>query len=534
MIYYRMKVCGVTDIRRMDELANSRFGINSLLLMENAGSAISSLINEKIGVALKKFLIIAGTGNNGGDALVVARRLYAYGGEVRVIIVGDPLKYREPAKQNYDLITSLGLEYRVVKELNDISVVEEWLSWCDVVVVGLIGIGLRGEVSGIYREVITLINKCNKTIVSVDIPSGINGDTGNILGAAVKSNYTVTFGNPKFGNILYPGYYYCGELYVSRLSYPPELYNSDDIQAELNIPLPIPERVRWGHKGSFGKFLAISGSRYYYGAPYYVSYSFLKAGGGYSRLAAPKSIIPYIASKCSEIVYHPLEETLEGSISPENYEYILNIIESHDIDIIALGPGTSTNQETQQLIHDLTVAINRPLIIDGDGITALAKNDINKVKERKSPTIITPHPMEFSRMTNLELKEIMEDLPNHLRKACRELNAYIVLKGAHTLIGNPNGYVFINMTGNPGMAKAGSGDVLTGTIAAMYGIGFKNIEEAVRMGVLVHGLAGDIAAEDMGEDGITPDDIINYLPKAIKILREDLKSVINKYMPKVI
>ncbi|MEM4519640.1 MAG: ADP/ATP-dependent (S)-NAD(P)H-hydrate dehydratase, partial [Sulfolobales archaeon] len=178
--------------------------------------------------------------------------------------------------------------------------------------------------------------------------------------------------------------------------------------------------------------------------------------------------------------------------------------------------------------------INRPLIIDGDGITALAKNDINKVKERKSPTIITPHPMEFSRMTNLELKEIMEDLPNHLRKACRELNAYIVLKGAHTLIGNPNGYVFINMTGNPGMAKAGSGDVLTGTIAAMYGIGFKNIEEAVRMGVLVHGLAGDIAAEDMGEDGITPDDIINYLPKAIKILREDLKSVINKYMPKVI
>lgn len=534
MVRIKVKVCSVADIRRMDELASSKFGINSLLLMEDAGSAIFSLIKEKIGVYGRNFLIIAGTGNNGGDALVSARRLHAYGGNVRVIVVGDPSKYRDPSKQNYELINSLGVKCTVVKEVKDLDVVKDWLTWCEVVVVGLIGIGLKGEVSGIYKDVINLINKyCDKMVVSVDIPSGICADTGNVRGAAVKSRYTITFGNPKFGNVLYPGYYYGGELYVSRLSYPPELYDSEDIRAELNVPTQLPERVRWGHKGTFGKFLAVSGSKYYYGAPYYVSYSFLKAGGGYSRLAAPKSIIPYIASRCSEVVYIPLDETSEGSISMNNYDYILSIIESYDIDVVALGPGTSTNSETQQLLLNLISAIEKPLIIDGDGITALAK-DVDRVKNRKSPTVITPHLIEFSRLTGLGLKEILEDAPNNLRRACRELNVYIVLKGAHTLIGNPYGYLFINMSGNPGMAKAGSGDILTGTIAAMYGIGLKDFEEAVRMGVFIHGLAGDIAAEDLGEDGVTPEDILSYLPKATKLLREDIKTVIDKYTPKIV
>ncbi|MEM0362058.1 MAG: NAD(P)H-hydrate dehydratase [Sulfolobales archaeon] len=533
MVAYRMKVCSVSDIRRIDELASSKFGIDSLLLMENAGTSVFSLIKDKFEISKTKFLIVAGTGNNGGDALVVARRLYAYGGDVRVVIVGDPGKYREPANRNYEIIKSLGINLKLVRSLEDLKIVDEYLTWCDVVVVGLIGVGLKGEVSGIHREVITRINSYGKVVVSVDIPSGINADNGAVCGVAVKSNYTVTFGNPKYGNVLYPGYHYCGELYVSRLSYPPELYNSDEIYAELNVPLQLPERVRWGHKGTFGKFLAVAGSKYYYGAPYYVSYSFLKAGGGYSRLAAPKSVVPYIASRCSEVVYIPLEETQEGSISAKNYEYILSIITSFDIDIVALGPGMSTNYETQQLIQELTESIEKPLIIDGDGITAVAR-DVERIRKRRAPTILTPHLAEFSRITGLELKVILEDPVGTLRKTCKDLKSYIVLKGAHTLIGNPEGYIYVNMTGNPGMAKAGSGDVLTGTIAAMYGIGFKDVGDAVRMGVLIHGLAGDLAAETLGEDGITPDDILNYLPNAIKMLREDLQAVVRRYMPKVI
>ncbi len=533
MVRYRVKVCSVSDARKIDELAGSKFGINSLLLMEDAGSAVFSLINEKFGVLGRKFLIVAGTGNNGGDALVVARRLHAYGGEVRVLIVGDPVKYPEPAKHNYEIIKSLGVDLRVVKGLEDLNVLNEYLRQCDVVVVGLIGVGLRGEVLGLHREVIMRINSSGKVVVSIDIPSGINADTGKVCGVAVKSYYTVTFGNPKYGNVLYPGYHYCGELYVSRLSYPPELYNSDEIYAELNVPIQVPERVRWGHKGTFGKFLAVAGCRYYYGAPYYVSYSFLKAGGGYSRLAAPRSVVPYIALKCGEVVYIPLEETSEGSISMKNYEYVLDIIKSFDIDIVALGPGMSTNSETQQLIQELVRDIGKPLIIDGDGITAVAK-DVDLVRKRKSPTVLTPHTAEFSRITNLELKKVLEDPPTILRETCRDLNSYVVLKGAHTLIGYPNGYIYVNMTGNPGMAKAGSGDVLTGTIAAMYGIGYRDVGDAVRMGVLIHGLSGDLAAEALGEDGVTPDDILNYLPRAIKMLREDPDLIVGKYMPKII
>ncbi len=527
-----MKVCSVAEMRSIDESASKDLGIDSSLLMEDAGTATYSLIVGELGID-KRYVVIAGTGNNGGDALVVARRLFSCGAHTEVFVVGDPSKYTEPARKNYELVIRLGVPLRTVRAADDLKYLEESMRNCDVVVAGLVGVGLRGEIVGLHRDVIEMVNRSGKVVVSIDIPSGINGDNGRVCGVAVKSTYTVTFGMPKYGNVLYPGYQYCGKLFVSRLSYPPKLYESEDISVELNTPVPPPERVRWGHKGMFGKFLAISGARYYYGAPYYVAYSFLKAGGGYSRLAAPKSIIPYIASRCSEVVYIPLEETSEGSISKANYEHLMNIIDLYDIDVIALGSGMSLNDETQEVIRGLTASTDRPLIIDGDGITALSK-DLNVVKGRKAPTVITPHLMEFTRLSRLSMKDVLEDPIGVLKTLCRDLNSYVVLKGAHTLIGFPNGYVYVNMTGNPGMAKAGSGDVLTGVIAAMYGIGYRDVGDAVRIGVLVHGLAGDLAAEHLGEDGVTPEDIMNFLPRAVRMLREEPEEIIAKYMPKVL
>ncbi|ADM27142.1 carbohydrate kinase, YjeF related protein [Ignisphaera aggregans DSM 17230] len=531
-VSYRMKICSVEEMRRIDEEVATKYGVDHMLLMDEAGSAIYSVIEREYGVYGKRFCVIAGTGNNGGDALVSARRLHSGGGIVDIFIVGDPSKYSDISKKNYELVKRIGLPITIVQSDGDIDKIRCCLEEADIVVVGLIGIGLRGEVTGIYRKVIELINMYSyKPIVSVDIPSGIGGNNGMVYGVAVKSSITVTFGLPKYGNILYPGYQYCGKLYVSFLSYPQKLL--EEVRAELNIPVPPPERVRWGHKGTFGKFLAVAGARYYYGAPYYVSLSFLKAGGGYSRLAAPKSIVPYIASKASEVVYIPLEETSEGTIARSNYDYILRIVSEYDIDIVAMGPGTSLNDETQQLIRDLVEAIDRPIIVDGDGITAIAK-DPSILKKRNGPTVLTPHLGEFSRLINTPIRSIQEDPIGILRKTCIELNSYIVLKGAHTAICYPDGYIFINMTGNPGMAKAGSGDVLTGTIAAMYGIGYRDIGVATRMGVLVHGLAGDLAADDYGEDGVTPDLIMEYLSKAMKILREDPRYIIDRYMPKII
>jgi len=529
---YSLKVCSADEMRRIDEDAARVYRIDHALLMEDAGSAVYSAIIREFGyVRSRRFLVIAGIGNNGGDALVAGRRIHAAGGDVKAVIVGNTAKATDLCRRNIELAKSIGIELHSVASQDDLHLLRALLDWCDIAIVGLIGLGLRGDVRGLYKDVINEINKAGKPVVSVDIPSGIDPNNGMVRGTAVRSAVTVTFGLPKYGNILYPGYSYCGKLYVSPLSYPQKLLEEPSV--ELNTPLKPPERVRWGHKGSFGKFLAVAGSRYYYGAPYYVAYSFLKAGGGYSRLAAPKSVIPFIAARCSEVVYIPLEETSEGTIAAANLGYILSIIDEYGIDIVAVGPGTSLNSETQNLVRELIEAIDKPIIVDGDGITALSA-DVDRVKRRKAPTVITPHLVEFSRLTGLDVKSIQEDPIGVLRKTCRELNSYIVLKGAHSLVGYPDGRVYINMTGNPGMAKAGSGDVLTGSIAAMYGIGFRDVGEATRMGVLVHGLAGDIAAEKLGEDGVTPDDILGHLPEAVKMLRTEPWRIIDRYFPKTI
>lgn len=530
---YRMKVCSTKEMKEIDLRATRDYGIGDLLLMEDAGSAIYSLVVKEFGCSGVRVGVVAGTGNNGGDALVAARRLHSCGATVEVFIVGEPEKYPEPAKRNYETVVNMKLPVTIIRTHDDLRELKEKMPTFDVIIVGLIGIGLRGDVKGVYRDAIELLNKSGKKVVSVDIPSGINGDNGKVCGVAVRSSHTVTFGLPKLGNILYPGYYYCGKLYVSTLSYPPELLFSEDIKIELNTPIPLPERVRWGHKGTFGKLLTVGGARYYYGAPYYASYSFLKAGGGYSRLAAPKSVIPYIAARCSEVVYIPLDETEEGSVSLRNVDYVLELVEKLDIDVVAIGSGASLNPETQEFIREVVRNVNRLAIVDGDGITAISQAP-DVVRSRRAPTIITPHLAEFARLSGMGMAEITDDPAGALRRVSAELNAYIVLKGAHSLIGYPDGYIYVNMTGNPGMAKAGSGDVLTGAIAAMYGIGIRDPGGATRMGVLVHGLAGDLAAEKRGEDGVTPDDVLDELPEAVRILREKPEYVVRKYMPEVI
>jgi hydroxyethylthiazole kinase-like uncharacterized protein yjeF len=512
-----MKVATVTEMRNLDRTAVEEFGIIEELLMENAGEATYYVILKEFGIKGKTFIIFCGAGNNGGDGFVVARKIHSNGGHVKVFILGDRNKFKGAARRNLEIITRLPVEVRAVESIESIRTD---VSHCDAVVDAIFGTGLMRHVEGFYGEVIRLINASGKTVFSVDIPSGVNGDTGEVMGVAVWADYTVTFGLPKIGNTLFPGYDHCGRSYVTHISFPPEIYESESLRIQINLPPPTPLRNKSGHKGDFGEVLFIAGASNYFGAPYFAGQSFLKAGGGYSRLAAPRSITPFIANKGSEIVFVPQRETAHGSISFENKRDLLDLCQK--MDMVVLGPGLSLDEETQRLARELTREITCPLLIDGDGITAVCE-DLEIIRAREWETVLTPHLGEMSRITNMSVSDIDADKINILQRYAGELNAIIVLKGAHTLIGYPDERVFVNMTGNPGMATAGSGDVLTGTIAAMFGQGLP-LSDAVRKGVFMHGFSGDLAAEDKGEDGITAQDILEFLPLAVKMDREGLDS----------
>jgi hydroxyethylthiazole kinase-like uncharacterized protein yjeF len=510
-----MKVSSVTEMRGLDRAAVVKYGIEDKLLMENAGEATYFVILQEFGIEGKRFAIFCGVGNNGGDGFVIARKIHSSGGKVTVFIMGDRDGYKDSAKMNYEIVSRLPIE---IKQIDTAASVEKEVLHCDCIVDAIFGTGLTRNVEGIYSDIIEIINELGKPVFSVDIPSGINGDTGKVMGAAVRADCTVTFGLPKRGNMLYPGYDCCGELYVTHISFPPEHYDGDAIKVEINEPPPLPLRDKDAHKGDYGEALFIAGASGYFGAPYFAALSFLKAGGGYSRLAAPSSITPFIAMKGSEIVFIPQRETKSGSIARENKDVLIELAKK--MDIVVVGPGLSIDEETGKLVAQLAGEIEKPLLIDGDGITALS-NDLDIIRKRKSPTILTPHMGEMSRITGMGVSAIEDDMIAVLQKAAKDLNSIFVLKGAHSLIGFPDGRVLVNMTGNSGMATAGSGDVLTGTIAAMFGLGL-SIEEAVAKGVFIHGLSGDLAAGDLGEDGITAQDILDYLPLAVRYDREDL------------
>ncbi len=522
-----MKISTVDQMRAMDQAAIRMYGIADELLMENAGGAAARVWLHEMGGPSRNVLILCGGGNNGGDGLVVARHLRSAGAAVRVRVYGDPERYAGAAKLNWSIAQKLGVDISLSGEIDGL---DKDLAWAGGVVDALLGTGITREVEGLFAEVIERVKRSGLPVLSIDIPSGVNGNTGRVMGTAVQADYTVSFGLPKIGNLLYPGFELGGKLFVSHISFPPALTEDEALQIEVNAPLALPKRNVAGHKGSFGQALFIAGAAAYYGAPYYAAMSFLKAGGGYARLATPRSLAPVLASHGGEIVYLPQRETEAGSLALSNQADLLNIIEK--MDFVVMGPGLSLQEETQQLARELAAKIEKPLLVDGDGLTAVHQEP-DCLRRRSAPTVLTPHLGEMAKLTGRSVPEIEADPITTLRAVCRDLRAMVVMKGAHSLIGCPDGRVYVNLSGNSGMATAGSGDVLTGSIAAMAGLGLP-VEEAVRMGVFVHGLAGDRAAAFIGEDGMTASDVLAYLPEAVRLLRTPESLPASYYGPPVV
>ncbi len=510
-----MKIASVEQMRAMDRHAIEKLGVAEEILMENAGQASAALLSRNIGLAGSSFIVICGVGNNGGDGLVAARHIHAAGGMVKVYLIGEPKKFRGAAKTNYEILSRYPVE---IKGIETAAEIRSDVRHADAVVDAIFGTGLDREVGGTHREAIDLVNEYAQAVLSLDIPSGVGGNSGEILGEAVWADWTAAFGLPKIGNVLYPGYERCGELFVCPISFPLSLQEQDALQIEINGPIELPDRDPNAHKGSMGEALFVAGAAGYYGAPAFAALSFLKAGGGYSRLATPAAAMPVIAARGAEIVFVPQQETASGSLSAANLPALLEL--AAKMDVVVVGPGLSLDPETQALIRELVHKVDRPLILDGDGLTAAAEKP-RILKGRKAPTILTPHPGEMARLIKGTAKEIERNRIDAVRRTTAEFGAVVVLKGAHSLIGDSDGRVYVNLSGNAGMATAGSGDVLAGTIAAMAGFGLPPLD-AARKGVFLHGLAGDLAAEKIGEDGITAQNILDSLPEAMKADRTGL------------
>jgi hydroxyethylthiazole kinase-like uncharacterized protein yjeF len=519
-----MKVSRVSEMRGLDRTAIDEFGIVEEFLMENAGLAVYSVMQQEFGIKDRASLVFCGIGNNGGDGFVVARKIHSNGGAVKVYILGDPGKFKGAAKINLNIVSRLPIE---VQRLESIAAIQADITHCDAIVDAIFGTGLTRDVEGLYRDVIELINHSRKTVFSVDIPSGIHGDTGQVMGTAVKADHTVTFGLPKIGNMLFPGYDLCGKLYVSHISFPPSIYDADSLKVAINDPIELSTRHSDARKRDVGAVLFISEASSHLGAPYFAPLSFLKAGGRHCSLTARESTASLIAAEGTRLVLVRQKETEFGSIAFENKRSLLELSET--MDIVVLGPALSLEEETQQLSRELAREIIKPLLLDGDGIRALS-SDWQVIRERKAVTVLMADLGTLSRITNIGLREIEVNRIETLQRTARELNAIIVLKDIRSLIGYPDGRVFINLSGNHAMGTVGSGDALTGTVAAMFGLGLP-AEDAVRKGVFIHGLSGDLAAEDKREDGLTAHDILDYLPLAVKMDREGLNEVlIDRYI----
>ncbi|KJF28343.1 bifunctional ADP-dependent NAD(P)H-hydrate dehydratase/NAD(P)H-hydrate epimerase [Clostridium aceticum] len=504
-----MQILKNEEMRKLDELAIHTYKIPGIILMENAGISVVEEI-EKCLIAKenKKIAIICGVGNNGGDGFVIARHFLNKGIEVTTYIVGDFSNIKGDAKINFDILEKIKAPIVKLMDSKDIEEFEKDLSQHSILIDALLGTGLQRTVEGIMKEVIIKMNLSGKEIIAVDIPSGVNGNDGKVQGIAVKATKTVTFQLPKIGNILFPGSYYGGELSIKNIGIPKKAVDSMQSKVHLitenMVQSILPKRYADTHKGSYGRAFIIAGSIGMSGAAILASKTALKCGTGLLRTAVPNSLIPILENQLIEGITLPLEEMLEKGI----LDYI------KEENVIAIGPGCGRSQQFEEILHTVVRNATVPLVIDADGLNMLA-NNISLLKDLKVPCIITPHPGEMSRLTGLSIQEVNDHRLDIARNFSEKWGVITLLKGARTVIANPQGEVFINRTGNPGMATAGSGDVLTGMITGLLSQGVEPLK-ATMAAAYLHGTAGDRAAIRLGEYSMMAGDIIYEIPTVIQ------------------
>lgn len=516
------------QMQEIDSFTINKIGIPGCVLMENAGNGVVDQITKKYGsIISKSFLIICGKGNNGGDGFVVARYLHNLGAKVTCLVLCDFKEIKGDAAINFKILRKIIKDEQASKSLKLLPLTNlkmlPKLKGFDFIVDAIFGTGFSGKLSDYYLQIIKWVNNQNLPVISIDIPSGVNGETGSVLTTAIKSDLTVTMGYKKTGLLIGKSVDYINDLKLIDISIPNYLIQKKKLktfEVELgDVNKVFPKRLKTVHKYSVGKVLVLAGSVGYTGAATLASLATIKTGAGAVILCAPNKVYSILAKKLTEVMVFPLDSTNEGSIALSSYSALKKHLEWADV--LVIGPGISLNSETSELVLKIISEFESTMVIDADAITILSKK-LEVLKKKKSKEIIlTPHLGEFSRLVKLKTEEIENNKLFISKEFAKENNVVLVLKGAPSITVTNDGYVFINSTGNPGMATAGSGDVLSGIIAGLSAQGLNPVQAAYS-GVFLHGLSGDIAKDYRGIKSLTASDILQFIPEAIKKIEEGI------------
>jgi hydroxyethylthiazole kinase-like uncharacterized protein yjeF len=513
-----MFVVTAEEMRELDRLAIEQFGVPGLTLMERAGEAIAAAIVKRFSASAKRgVLIVAGKGNNGGDGFVVARLLKKKRIPCEVALLARLDELSSDAGHN--LRAFLKLKGKVSEiTAGNLALLRQRLRNNRLIVDAIFGTGMKNDVRGLFAEAITLVNTSGLPIVAVDIPSGLDTDKGTPLGVAIQAEMTVALSYPKLGEVIYPGLDHVGDLVVADIGIDPRAVAQVAPRTALLEPDLIsglvPRREADTHKGSYGHLLVIAGSRGKTGAAVLACRAAMRSGAGLVTLAGPRSLNSIFATSLVEVMTEPLRENSREEMEPLSDAEWRTLLERKNA--LLFGPGIGVSDATQNTLRWLLRNLDMPWVIDADGLNNLAL-ELNRLRHAKTAPILTPHPGEMARLIGKDTAAVNGDRIGVARSFAVQHRCHMVLKGARTVIATADGKVFINPTGNPGMASGGMGDVLAGILTALLGQGLC-AENAMKLGVYLHGFVGDRIAAAQGEIGLIASDIIAGLPAGLSML----------------
>jgi ADP-dependent NAD(P)H-hydrate dehydratase / NAD(P)H-hydrate epimerase len=535
-----MKALTAAEMREVDRLTTERYGIPSLQLMENAGTKFFEFLRSSYGdVAASHATMLCGKGNNGGDGFVVARHLHEAGLKPTVCLFAEQDAVRGDAAENLARLKKSGAK------IQEITSCAQWerprgeVAKSRLIVDALLGTGLKGKVEGLLASVIEDVNKVSRdatsvrpeAVVAVDTPSGLPSDGESSQGPLIRAHATVTFTAPKIGQLVSPDSACCGKLHVRDIGSPRELIeelgkgNVRWIEPQEFQHLPLVRQAD-SHKGRYGHVLVIAGSVGKSGAAILAGRSALRAGAGLVTVATADLVLPIVAAAQAELMTEPLASTKLGTIAASNWRASRFAAVIQGKTLLAIGPGIGTHKETQKFVTSLVRQTELPVVLDADGLNAFAGRARDLAKRKAQHLVVTPHPGEMARLLGVSNEAVQADRLGIARKAAAAWKAQVILKGFHTILANPDGRAFVNTTGNPGMAKGGSGDVLTGILAGTVSqLGVRHWDSALALGVYLHGRAGDESTAQRDESGLLAGEIAEALPATYHRLLTELRQI---------